>query len=166
MLSYVLGGLAIVVIVWVANGRERSLAMVFGAPKWGSVDFAALRKTSRPNQYLLAPPGFCPDAESRKQVDAAPPEFDLPAQTLRDRLLGIALAEPLTERVAADDQALQYDISQKTSLMRYTDMATVRIIPLGENRSTLAIYSRSWYGRKDFGVNRTRVERWLAALSR
>src|SRR5256885_7347171 len=33
------------------------------------------------------------------------------------------------------------------------------------NQSTLAIYSRSLLGRKDFGVNSARVARWLAALN-
>jgi uncharacterized protein (DUF1499 family) len=31
-------------------------------------------------------------------------------------------------------------------------------------RSTLALYWRSLVGRKDFGVNRERVQRWLAAV--
>jgi len=32
--------------------------------------------------------------------------------------------------------------------------------------SGLIIYSRSRYGRSDFGVNRSRVKAWLAALDR
>jgi uncharacterized protein (DUF1499 family) len=38
------------------------------------------------------------------------------------------------------------------------------VLPAGAGRSTLAIYSRSLVGRKDFGVNRARIQRWLAAL--
>jgi uncharacterized protein (DUF1499 family) len=33
------------------------------------------------------------------------------------------------------------------------------------DRSSLAIYSRSRYGRGDFGTNRRRVERWLSQLA-
>ena len=52
---------------------------------------------------------------------------------------------------------------QYTRLMRYPDTIDVEVIPAGEN-STLALYSRSLVGRKDFGVNRARLKRWLAAL--
>ena len=48
--------------------------------------------------------------------------------------------------------------------MRYPDSITVRFLPLEEGRSTLAIYSRSHYGRSDFGVNKERVDGWLASL--
>ncbi|MCB1632914.1 MAG: DUF1499 domain-containing protein [Pseudomonadales bacterium] len=37
-------------------------------------------------------------------------------------------------------------------------------MPLGEARSTLIIYSRSVYGYSDLGVNKARVNRWLAEL--
>ncbi len=36
---------------------------------------------------------------------------------------------------------------------------------LGKDRSTLAIYSRSVYGRSDFGANEGRITDWLARLS-
>ena len=48
--------------------------------------------------------------------------------------------------------------------MRFPDTVDVEVFPAGENQSTLAIYSRSLIGRKDFGVNRARITRWLAAL--
>jgi len=53
---------------------------------------------------------------------------------------------------------------QHSLLMRYPDTIDVQVLPAGDKQSTLAIYSRSLIGRKDFGVNRARVERWLAAL--
>jgi uncharacterized protein (DUF1499 family) len=59
---------------------------------------------------------------------------------------------------------MQYDYIQRTELMRYPDSITVRFIPLADGQSTLAIYSRSHYGRSDFGVNQARIRAWLAAL--
>jgi uncharacterized protein (DUF1499 family) len=50
--------------------------------------------------------------------------------------------------------------------MRYPDTIDAQVFPAGEGQSTLAIYSRSLIGYGDFGVNHTRVERWLAALER
>jgi len=40
----------------------------------------------------------------------------------------------------------------------------VRVLPAGEGKSTLAIYSRAVYGRRDFGVNQARIEDWLSRL--
>jgi len=53
---------------------------------------------------------------------------------------------------------------QHTRLMRFPDTIDLEVFPAGEGQSTLAIYSRSLIGRKDFGVNRARITRWLAAL--
>ena len=53
----------------------------------------------------------------------------------------------------------------RTPIVRWPDWVTVRFIPLGEDQSTLAIYSRSVYGRKDFGTNERRITDWLARLS-
>ena len=35
---------------------------------------------------------------------------------------------------------------------------------LPQDHSTIAIHSRSRYGRRDFGVNARRVERWMQLL--
>jgi uncharacterized protein (DUF1499 family) len=48
--------------------------------------------------------------------------------------------------------------------MRFPDTVDIEVLPVGDNQSTLAIYSRSLIGRSDLGVNRARVERWLAKL--
>ena len=63
-----------------------------------------------------------------------------------------------------DTSLMQYDYIQRTALMRYPDSITVRFIALGNNRSTLAIYSRLHYGKSDFGVNEIQIRAWLSAL--
>jgi uncharacterized protein (DUF1499 family) len=118
-----------------------------------------LSRSQRPNQYLVCPPGFCaakPDAES--------PVYPVAAATLRDRWLGLIDQQSGIERVAVSPDHLQYDIIQRSRLLHFPDSITVRFIPLGEARSTLAIYSRAHYGYSDFGVNRQRVQSWLSAL--
>ena len=42
---------------------------------------------------------------------------------------------------------------------------SVRFLPLDDNSSTLAVYSRSRFGYGDRGVNKGRIKRWLAAFS-
>lgn len=45
----------------------------------------------------------------------------------------------------------------------FPDAISVRALPEGAG-TTLAIWSRSRFGGYDWGVNRARVERWVAAL--
>jgi uncharacterized protein (DUF1499 family) len=49
-------------------------------------------------------------------------------------------------------------------VLRFPDVITVEFVPLGDDRSSLAVDSRSRYGRGDFGVNRGRVSKWLRLL--
>jgi len=60
---------------------------------------------------------------------------------------------------------LRFDLVQRSALFRFPDTVSIEVIPLGDSRSTLAIYSRSTYGYSDLGVNRKRIERWLARLA-
>ena len=80
------------------------------------------------------------------------------------RLRQIARAEPGTEELPCEpDCARIARFIQTSRLMRFPDTIDIEVFPAG-NGATLAIYSRSLLGRRDFGVNRARVARWLAAL--
>lgn len=157
----VLAGLVMVVALGlVVVGREQVLEIVFGPIDRSAVDFATIDTTGRENTYLVCPPGLCgqePDRES--------PVFALPATELRNRWFSMIGNQPRIDWIESDEGILQYDFVQRTALMRYPDSVTVRFLPLEDRRSTLAIYSRSHYGRKDFGVNKARIDRWLDALA-
>ncbi len=156
----VLAGLVILVAVaLVVVGREQSLEIIFGPIDQSAVDFATIDTTGRENTYLVCPPGLC-----GQEPDRQSPVFALPATDLRNIWFSMIGAEPRTDWVATDEEIQQYDFIQRTRLMRFPDTITVRFLPLDENRSTLAIFSRSHYGRKDFGVNRERIDGWLAVL--
>jgi len=94
------------------------------------------------------------------------PTFAGPADALQRRWMKMLAAQPRIEHGAADEAALQYDYIQRSGLMNFPDSITVRFIPLTPDSSSLAIYSRSHYGRSDFGVNESRIRAWLGALER
>jgi uncharacterized protein (DUF1499 family) len=62
------------------------------------------------------------------------------------------------------DDVDQFDIVERSRYFAFPDIMTVRFFKRGEDKSTLAIYSRSVYGRYDFGVNRARVEKLLRII--
>ena len=158
-LKVVLGVLGVVAVTVAVIGREAMLTMVFGPADHVAIDFATLALAGRPNQHLVCPEGFC-----AASPHAASPVFEISATALRDRWMAMIERQPRVTAAHADAAALHYDFVQRSSVFRFPDAITVRFIALDEGRATLAIYSRSYYGHDDFGVNRRRVEAWLAAL--
>ena len=127
----------------------------------GPVNWSTLTRHETPNDALVCPAGHCPNAKP----DAEPKIYSVAPAELLARLKRIALAEPNTsELYCGTDCDRAARILQHTKLMRYPDTIDIEVLPAGDNRSTLAIYSRSLVGRSDLGVNRARIERWLAAL--
>jgi uncharacterized protein (DUF1499 family) len=131
----------------------------YGVP----VDFASLERKASPNQYLVAPDGLTPRAEP----DAASPVFSVQPDRLRDAFLSVVEEAPRTTLLSRSEDGLHLTLVQRTALLRFPDYIDVSIQPApGGNGdgSTIAIYSRSRFGYSDLGVNRKRVEDWMAAL--
>jgi len=125
----------------------------------GPVDWAKLTRHATPNDALVCPAGRCPNAKS----DWESKTYSRPPTELLARLKTIALAEPDTRELpGAPNNGARF--LQHTRVMHFPDTIDVEVFPAGDDQSMLAIYSRSLIGRKDFGVNRARITRWLAAL--
>jgi uncharacterized protein (DUF1499 family) len=126
----------------------------------GPVDWATLTRHATPNDALVCAPARCPQAKP----DWEPRIYAMVPGELLGRLEQLALAEPNVIRLPpAPRRALTARFVQHTRLMRYPDTIDIEVFP-ADAGATLAIYSRSLIGRKDFGVNRARVTRWLAKL--
>lgn len=147
-------------ILAVTIGRARLLEICFGPAPVQTVDFGNLVLKETPNQHLVCPPDFCaakPHAES--------PVFNEPIQSLKERWFALIKRQPRTELAGSDPQNERYTFRVRTAVIHFPDDVTVQFIALDDERSTLAIYSRSHYGYSDFGVNRRRIESWLRELA-
>src|SRR6202041_2278392 len=102
------------------------------------IDFRNLELKRTPNQYLVAPKGFAAATPHRQS-----PEFAWPAAELARRFRTVAATEPRVTVLAEASSGLQFDLVQRSALFRFPDTISVEVLPLGEARSTLAIYSRS-----------------------
>jgi hypothetical protein len=129
--------------------KSRRFGASFAAGGVAPVDFAALKFGDGPNQFLMCPPGLCGAG-----AHAESPIFEVPVDRLHARW----------EAVARDPGGRQFDYVHRSTRFRFPDIVTVRFIAVSPSRSTLAVYSRAIYGRRDFGVNRARIEFWLADL--
>ncbi len=163
----ILGCLAIGVLIFVVAAAvllftplgERPLTALFAVGDVENVDFEEFKLTDTANQYLMCPPGFCdanPHAES--------PVFDVSVEQLRGRWREVVAVQPRVVLLAEDEDGQQFDYVQRSARFRFPDIITVRFISVSSSLSTLAIYSRSIYGKSDFGVNRERIDAWLKTL--
>jgi uncharacterized protein (DUF1499 family) len=122
------------------------------------VDIRALRDPLPGNAFLTCPPDYC-------QATAAPsPVFPLPIDRLGELWAQMLAMQPNVVKVAATPDRNRLVLIQHTPLLRFPDIVTVEFVPAGPDKSSLAVYSRSRYGKGDFGTNRKRVLDWLAKL--
>ncbi len=155
-------GLAIIIVLIVATflivGTE-TFWRFFGDPDLGPVLFERLERRSTPNDALACPPGLC-----IAKSDVSVPLYPKTAHDLRLAFSKVIASEPRVSVVDADDMTLTDRYIQRSQYFGFPDTIVVRFLDGGNGRSTLAIYSRSQLGRGDLGVNRARIERWLAKL--
>jgi len=138
---------------------DESLSGVFPVGEVEPVEFASLQLTENPNQFLMCPPGRC-----SAQAHAESPVFGFPVEELRKRWDAIVAAEPRLTVLERDRSGFQVDYVQRSARFRFPDVITVRFVEVPDERSSLAVYSRSLFGKSDLGVNRERIEAWVAAL--
>jgi len=123
------------------------------------MDLGTFRLGWRPNQCFAAPKGFTSAAKPHATV----PNYDVPVDRLETLFRDLALAQPRVTIVSEARHEL--DLVQRSALFKFPDPISVRFVDQGNGQSSLAIYSRSTYGIGDMGVNKKRVEAWLAALA-
>ncbi len=134
----------------------RANAQQFAFP----LDFDGVQLAGSPNQYLVLPAG----SQERGQ-HAESPRFDVPHHELRQAWLYVAESEPRVVSTNQDAETDQHEFVQRSRVFGFPDIITVQFVSTEETGSTLAVYSRSKYGRGDLGVNRRRIQRWLDLVS-
>ncbi len=127
----------------------------------GHLDFREIKLGFRPNQFLL-----CPAGVNDEEAHQIAPEYFVSVSDLKSAWIRVLEAMPRLERLTWDEDAGYFDLVQRTAILRFPDRITAQIVSVSKDRSSLAIYSRSTYGYSDLGVNKARIEAWLAALDR
>ena len=126
-----------------------------------AVNLADLHSPLPKTGFLFCPPGYCPAVEA-----IASPVFPLPWERLHEYWTEVISGEKRLETIVADPDERRFVYIQHSATFRFPDIITVEFVPLGPNRSSIAIYSRSRYGHYDFGKNRKRLGKWLVLLQK
>ena len=128
-----------------------------GLGKPEPVDFATLRLPASPNACLAAPPGLHPQAQ------VITPPLPVDAATAWPILRGLGGRFPRTTLLAEWPDRRQAQWVQRSALAGFPDLIAAELLS-GPAGAGLCLYSRSLFGWSDLGVNRRRVEAWLAAF--
>jgi uncharacterized protein (DUF1499 family) len=129
-----------------------------GLPTPRPMETTQIVRPTSPNTALAAPEGFNPPP------DIVTPSYPLQADRLFVAIQAVATGQPRTYPAAAYPDRLQAHYVARTAVLNFPDLIIVQVTPISPGSSTLIIYSRSVYGHSDLGVNRKRVDIWLAAL--
>lgn len=137
------------------SGCSGSGAEGQAVPPIGALDH--LERPASSNTALAAPAGFSPkpDIETRA--------YDVPAPALYAAVTKLAEGWPRTYKLVRYDEVREATYVARSRILNFPDVIEVKVSAKGTG-STLVIYSASRYGDSDFGVNRKRVESWLAKL--
>jgi uncharacterized protein (DUF1499 family) len=149
----VLAGLGLAVRVYMARAAEDELR------RDEKIAIRELRDPIPQNAFLACPAGYC------AATAASSPIFAVSVARLADDWGEVIASESGVVQVAAEPAQHRLVFIQHTMVLRFPDIVTVEFVDVAPDRSSLAIYSRSRYGRGDFGTNRRRVERWLSQLA-
>ena len=96
--------------------------------------------------------------------DIVTPSYHVPAGRLFALVRGVADGQPRTYQAALYPDQFQVHYVVRSAVLNFPDQVVLQVLSEGPDSSELIVYSRSVYGRSDFGVNRKRVEAWLAVL--
>ena len=139
-------------------GPERLWAR-FGPPDLGPVDFATLQRRDTPNDALACLPEFCAAAADMPALVTTRPAADV-VRAVQE----VVAQEPAVEQVAADAEAGMLRLVARSRLLKFPDTINVQVVPKKDGGTAVLLYSRSQIGRSDLGVNRARLERWIALI--
>lgn len=114
---------------------------------------------------LTAPPSG-PNSVTMKPGGAEPaPVYDLTPAELMSKLDTVIRQTPRTHLLAGSVSTGFATYVVRSLVWGFPDYVSIKVLP-APGGSTFAVWSRARFGRSDLGVNRARLNGWIAELSR
>jgi hypothetical protein len=153
--------LTIVLVVVLAYAAYYTFSTAKHDPDVWHVDPMIVERSSSPNDYLVEPHQSATPMNS----DTVAGVYALSAEELAQAFDMFVLEQSSAARLAGLPSDLHMTYVDITPRIKAPDYISVKFIPLSDQTSTLAMFSRSRYGYGDLGANRRRVENWLGGIS-
>ena len=155
-----IGVIVVIAAIYIFVGFERVWSTIGGAPNSELIEIAKVKKTPKPNQYLICPDGYCEEiADQTAQV------FNTSVEKLRDVLSELEDADSNLSKVNSDADDLRQKYIWRSPFWRFPNLISVELIQLDNERSTIAIYAQAQLGQSDLGANKAFVDELLVKIS-
>jgi hypothetical protein len=138
-------------LAYPACGSEGAAGLAVPAP----MEMSRIERPASPNTALAAPAGFAPTPDIVTAVSGDP-------EAVYAAVRRFAAGQDHLFLHAAYDDRRQVHFVARTPTANFPDLVTAQVTQEGG----LILWSRSVYGRSDFGVNRARLDAWVAAIGR
>lgn len=146
--------------IYVFIGLERVWEFTSGNPDMGPVNFKTLKKTPKPNQYLLCPADYCTETP-----DTISSTYEISASKLfTELLLLIEEDDAKLNSLTTDGNELTLRFLSRAPILRFPDTTNIKVIAISETQSTFAIYAQAKIGQSDLGANRIRIDAMIEKL--
>lgn len=122
------------------------------------VDPLTAPKPTTPNSFRIAPAGASVDA------DDVAPTFSMSVAQLASAFDRVARDSGNVDVIGGSAESGSVTFVETSTLFAFPDYISVSFLEVDDQRSTLAVFSRSRLGHSDLGVNEKRVRAWLAQL--
>lgn len=122
-------------------------------------DLRTMKRPDSPNNYLICAKSLCSGV-----VDEEGPTTDLPPEKVLVAALKVASLEPDTSPAEVNAGMAQIVFVQRTPYLHFPDIVRIQAISSASGKTGVALYSQSVYGYYDFGANKARARRWMAAI--
>lgn len=139
-------------------GTAITMRTVTDDPAVWHVDPTATERTGRPNDYLVAPEGT-----TLAEPDRIAATYSLPPEELLFLLDAVIRPATRVSVLAGSVQDSHITYVQRSAVLGFPDYVSVKAVAV-EGGSALIIWSRSRYGYSDMGVNKKRIDDWLAQI--
>lgn len=144
--------LALIVLVGLMLVTMAYIRLVPSEPARWHEDPRLVARPASPNSHLIRMVGG----------NAMPQVFADSPSALAQRLHDVALADGAV-LLAGSVAAGHMTFVSRSRLMGFPDYTSVLVEPAGDGAMVLA-FARARFGHSDLGVNRARLERWMAML--
>lgn len=136
------------------------LCFLTGCDRKPSYNFQAFTVSFLPNHFLVCPKNYC-----RAKPMAYSPAYPISAEDLFNAFNQMAARDPSIHFVYTMPESGQFELTVQSRWVPLPSDVSIQFMAISSHQSTVAIYSQSRYGVYDFGLNKRRVENWLATLS-
>ncbi|MDZ7822715.1 MAG: DUF1499 domain-containing protein [Ahrensia sp.] len=159
-----IAALLILLIGFVAYGREKTWETFFGNADIGPIDFNNLARTGKPNDALICSEGFCPEGQN---ADATLPTYNLqPAQLIERLEENIRSMGQIYKRVDDRSDPNQIRFITWSNLMRFPDINIFTVVAIDGEKTALLGYAAAQLGYSDTGANLKRLKILTENLAR